>query len=141
MRLTQDPGKGGVGHSASQYQWTSTGKKEVDPNVQFATVFPSYPQKRCVDVHWLWKDPISRSYPDTTPIFFYHRSKPFFESVNTIVAHGFDLHDFIYMQVYELLTSLGRVRWKDLPHCRTPCVRCHAVFPYDKRSSEQSFKL
>ena len=106
----------------------STGKKEVDPNVQFAMVFTSRPQKYRADVHWLPKDAIARSYPDTTPIFFYQRGKPFFECVNTIMTNGHDPHGFLYMQVYELLASLDSIRWTDLPHCRTPCVWCHTVF-------------
>ena len=90
----------------------STGKKEVDPNVQLAMVSTSRPQKYCPHVHWFLKDAIDaivRSYPDTTPIFFYQRGKPFFECVNTIVENGYDPHGFLYIQVYELLASLGRV--------------------------------
>lgn len=82
-----------------------------------------------VHVHWLPKDAIARSYPDTTPILFYDRGKPFFECVETIVAIGCDPSDFLHMQVHKLLASLGRVRWKDLPHCGTPCVWFHTLFP------------
>lgn len=50
-------------------------------------------------------DPISRSYPDTTPIFFYHRSKPFFEFTN-FSLHSVEYDGRIYPTAEHLFQAL-----------------------------------
>jgi hypothetical protein len=84
--MKQDWGKGGAGPSASQRRWTSTARKEVNRGVRYATVLASpfdFGIHNLILNHLTQKDVIARSYPDTSPIYFYHRGKPFFECVHT----------------------------------------------------------
>lgn len=67
------------------------------------------------------KDVISRLHPDTSPICFYHRGKPYFECANApplMLARNL----IAFVQVHKLLFALGGVRQKDLLHGRTSCV-------------------
>ncbi|KAF8273495.1 DUF1768-domain-containing protein [Lactarius quietus] len=51
------------------------------------------------------KDAIARSYPDTTPIFFYHRGKPYFEFTN-FSLHSIEYDGRIYPTAEHLFQAL-----------------------------------
>jgi hypothetical protein len=111
--MKQDQGKGGAEPSASQHRWTSTTRKEAVLGVHYAMVRASLPP----GVHNLTSDinlfdttdVIARSYPNTSPISFYHRGKPFFESAHTF-PHVFEKRHLIsFAQVYQFFHALGGV--------------------------------
>jgi hypothetical protein len=83
--VNQHRERGGAGLSASRRRWTSTARKVVNLGAHYAMVAllsPHSPQ--CPDIDTFdAKDVISRSYPDTSPIYFYQRGKPFFECAST----------------------------------------------------------
>ena len=105
--MKKDLGNRGAGLSVSQLQWTLTGMRDINQGVRAATVFASsliaasgYSTNRTTFV-------VAVSHPDTSPIYFYHRGKPFFECASTTTPQKLFFHT--YLQVYEFLTSLGRV--------------------------------
>ena len=87
-------------------------------------------------IHKNFTDFRKTQFPDLIQIllrYFSTTVASHFSSESESILCGMALtHMILYMQVYKLLASLDRVRWKDLPDCRTPCVGVtrHAVFPF-----------
>jgi hypothetical protein len=101
-------GKGPVMLPASQHQWTSKARDVTNLGVHPAMVITSLLISRsqpAIDT-FDTKGTISRSHPDTSPIYFYDRGKPFFECARTLLPDALRKRYCTYVLRSDLRTSL-----------------------------------